>query len=72
MKIDRYLKAIIAALGMAATAYLASRSGGMTANEWGDVLMAGLAGLGIVYAVPNAKAPAEEQPAEELTQPTSF
>lgn len=31
----------------------------MTADEWGDVLAAVLVGSGLVYAVPNAKAPAE-------------
>lgn len=55
MKLDRYLKAIIGGLVTGLGVYLASRDGGMTADEWGDVLAAVLAGSGLVYAVPNAK-----------------
>jgi hypothetical protein len=60
-KLDRYAKALGAALAAALGAYqIALLSPGVTASEWAGIAIAALGGLGVVYLVPNAQPPVGE------------
>lgn len=48
-----YAKAIVSSLGAAFATYTALKTGGMTAEEWQQVLVAGVGMLGLTWAVPN-------------------
>lgn len=54
---DRYAKAVVALLTAALGALLTALADGhVTATEWVIAALAGLAGLGAVWATPNAPA----------------
>jgi len=60
---NKYAKAIVAALTAGLGAYgTAVADGSVTAQEWVGVAVAVLAGLGLVWAVPNQPAPAPYEP----------
>lgn len=52
MKISPYYKAAAGFAVGAATALIGASDGGVTAQEWLTVLVAGLAGSGLVYVAP--------------------
>lgn len=53
--IAQYNKAIVGCLVSGAIEYFKVKSGGVTADEWENVLIAALIGGGLVWAVPNVK-----------------
>jgi hypothetical protein len=56
MKVSKYAKAVVGALVAAGGALTPALADGVVTNgEWVTVALAGLAALGIVWAVPNAK-----------------
>jgi hypothetical protein len=62
MAMDRYAKAIVGALVAAlGTLQIALLSPGVTATEWITVVSAFLAGLGFIWAVPNAPNPPDAE-----------
>ena len=50
----KYAKALVAGLVPAVILFLASRAGGVTADEWELIFTTLLAGAGLTWAVPNA------------------
>ena len=52
MKISPYYKAAAGFIVGAATALVGASDGGVTAQEWLTVLVAGIAGSGLVYVAP--------------------
>lgn len=63
MKVDKYAKAIVAALAAAYALYQTARGAGsdggevITVAEWVNIAVAGLTAGGVVYFVPNAPKP---------------
>lgn len=55
MKISPYYKAAAGFLVGAVTALVGATDGGVTGQEWLTVLVAGLAGSGLVYVAPKNK-----------------
>lgn len=53
--IMKYNKAIVGFFTGGITLYLSLKAGGMTSEEWFQVLIAAFAGGGIVFAIPNLK-----------------
>jgi hypothetical protein len=49
----KYAKAIVAGLIAGLTALAPALDGGVSGKEWIAIALATLAGLGVVYAVPN-------------------
>lgn len=52
-KLSPYAKAAAGFLASALVALLGAQDGGVTGQEWLQVALAGLAGSGLVYLVPN-------------------
>ena len=56
-----YSKAIAGFLAAAIVAYLGAKDGGVTSDEWLKILLAAVAGSGLVFVAPkNVKAPRGE------------
>lgn len=53
MKPSEYAKAIVAGIVPGVLMYFALRSGGVTAEEWGEIIATVLAAAGLTWAVPN-------------------
>lgn len=51
-KISPYYKAIAGFVGAAIVAYFGVQAGGVTGQEWLEILVAGIGGSGLVYAAP--------------------
>jgi peptidoglycan/LPS O-acetylase OafA/YrhL len=66
-KVSPYYKALAGFIGAALVAYLSATDGGVTQAEWLKILVAGLGGSGLVYAVPNKDPKARHQ--DESVQP---
>jgi len=66
-KISPYAKAAVGFATAAVVAYLGATDGGVTKDEWLKIILAGLAGSGLVYVVPNKDPRALHQ--DESVQP---
>jgi hypothetical protein len=66
-KVSPYAKAIVGFVGAGLVAFLGAQDGGVTGQEWIQILIAALAGSGLVYAVPNKDPKALHQ--DESVQP---
>jgi len=53
--VKNYSKAIAGFVAAAIVAFLGATDGGVTAQEWLQVLLAGIGGSGLVYAFPKNK-----------------
>jgi len=52
-EIQKYRKAIVSAVVSGAFTFLAVIPNGITAEEWGKILMAIIVGAGLTWAIPN-------------------
>ena len=57
-----YSKAIAGFVATALVAYLGATDGGVTGNEWVQIVVAGLVGSGLVAAAPKNKPKAKAKP----------
>ncbi len=56
MNLSQYAKAIVAGLVPGVLMYFTLRSGGVTSEEWQDIIAIVLASSGLTWAVPNTNA----------------
>jgi len=67
--ISPYAKALAGFVGAGLIAFLGAQDGGVTQAEWVQIVVAALAGSGLIYVVPNKDPKAKHQ--AESVQPPS-